>query len=97
MSLHVIVIDAAGLPVVGTETIDGRIVQYSWPIGQDRLRLLLRSRIPPGLGSVIGLCEGEPRLVLSEPANADWAGAFAGPIIDAGVRLWHRTIRDCEG
>ncbi|GAB3219077.1 hypothetical protein GCM10027447_01000 [Glycomyces halotolerans] len=94
MSLHN-VIDAAGLPVLGTETVDGRLIQYSWPIGQDRLRLLLCGRAPSGVG--FGLCGGEPRLVLSEPANADWAGAHAGPIIAAAVRIWHRTFRDCEG
>ncbi|WP_100445431.1 hypothetical protein [Glycomyces xiaoerkulensis] len=89
--------DTAGLPVLGVESLDGRLVQYSWPIGQDRLRLLLCGLAPPGLGSVVGLDGDSPRLVLSEPAHADWAGTHSGPLIAAAVRIWLDTFRDCEG
>lgn len=95
MKLHVPV-DSVGLPVLGTELVDGKTVQFSWPIGQDRLRLVLCGAQPPVIGSVIGLDGPEPKLVASEPANAQWAATQAAPLVAAAAALWRRTFGDGE-
>ncbi|THV40798.1 hypothetical protein [Glycomyces buryatensis] len=96
MRLHA-VIDEAGLPVLGIETIDNRKVQYSWPIGQDRLRLLFVDLIPATIGSITGLQTRCPRLHVSEPLHREWAESQTDHLKSEAIRLWHTTFRHCEG
>ena len=70
---QVLPIDLAGLPILATETIDDRQVQYSLVLGQTRFRLTYKEIHPPLIGHIINLETPNPRLVIAEPFHTDWA------------------------
>ncbi|MEV3938803.1 hypothetical protein AB0K52_22880 [Glycomyces sp. NPDC049804] len=81
-------IDLAGLPVLATETIDERPVQFSLVLGQTRLRLTFTGTRPSLIGSVVNLDTANPRLVIAEPAHTEWALANEPALIHHAVRTW---------
>ncbi|WP_030144519.1 hypothetical protein [Glycomyces sp. NRRL B-16210] len=88
--------DLAGLPILATETIDGRPVRFSLVVGQSRFRLTFKEIDPSLIGHVIALDSPSPRMVVSEPLHTEWALANERALTARAARAWEESTKHCE-
>lgn len=88
-------IDLAGLPILGVETIDDRLVQFSLVVGQTRFRLTYKEIHPNLIGHIINLETSNPRLVISEPRHTEWALTNEPALTNHATRIWAANTRTC--
>jgi hypothetical protein len=93
---QVLPIDLAGLPILATETIDNRRVQYSLVLGQTRFRLTYKETYPPLIGHITNLETPNPRLVIAEPAHTEWALANEQTLTNHAAQIWATNTRTCN-
>jgi hypothetical protein len=93
---QVLPIDLAGLPILATETIDNRRVQYSLVLGQTRFRLTYKETHPPLIGHITNLETPNPRLVIAEPAHTEWALANEQTLTNHAAQIWATNTRTCN-
>jgi hypothetical protein len=89
-------IDLSGLPILATETIGERRVQFSLVVGQTRFRLTFTDTHPALIGHVINLETPGPRLVISEPFHTEWALNNELALTAHATRIWKDRIRTCN-
>jgi hypothetical protein len=89
-------IDLAGLPVLVTETIGERLVQYSRVIGQTRFRVTFTDTHPTLIGHIINLETPGPRLVIAEPFHTEWALTNELALTAHATRIWKDHTRTCN-
>ncbi|GAA2167859.1 MULTISPECIES: hypothetical protein [Glycomyces] len=89
-------IDLAGLPVLATEAIGERLVQYSLVVGQTRFRLTFIDTHPALIGHVINLETPSPRLVIAEPFHTEWALTNELALAAHATRIWKDHTRTCN-
>jgi hypothetical protein len=89
-------IDLAGLPILATETIDDRRVQFSLVVGQTRFRLTFTDTDPALIGHIVSLGTPDPRLVISEPLHTGWALANGQALTEHAARTWAANTKTCD-
>jgi hypothetical protein len=92
---QVLPIDLAGLPILATETIDDRQVQYSLVLGQTRFRLTYKEIHPNLIGHIINLETPSPRLVISQPLHTEWALTNEQALTEHATRTWQANTKSC--
>jgi hypothetical protein len=93
---QVLPIDLAGLPVLATETIDDRRVQFSLVLGQARFRLTYKEIHPPLIGHIINLETPNPRLVIAEPFHTEWTFTNEQALTNRAAQIWATNTRTCR-
>jgi hypothetical protein len=89
-------IDLAGLPVLATEAIGERLVQYSLVVGQTRFRLTFTDTRPALIGHVTNLETPGPRLVIAEPFHTEWVLTNGPALTTHATRIWKDHTRTCD-
>ncbi|MEV3938945.1 hypothetical protein AB0K52_23605 [Glycomyces sp. NPDC049804] len=93
---QVLPIDLAGLPILGTETIDHHQVQYSLVLGQTRFRLTFKYNRPDLIGHIIDLETPNPRLIISDPTHTEWALTNEQALTETATRIWTANTKSCN-
>jgi hypothetical protein len=93
---QILPIDLAGLPILATETIDDRRVQYSLVLGQARFRLTYKEIHPPLIGHIINLETPNPRLVIAEPFHTEWTFTNEQALTNRAAQIWATNTRTCR-
>ncbi|MBO3734503.1 hypothetical protein [Glycomyces niveus] len=89
-------IDLAGLPILATHTIDDRAVRYSLVMGQTRLRLTFKDTCPALIGHIINLETDNPRLIIAEPLQTEWALANETALLHHAAKTWQVNTKTCR-
>jgi hypothetical protein len=93
---QILPIDLAGLPILATEAIDDRQVQYALVLGQTRFRLTYKEIHPSLIGHIINLETQGPRLVIAEPFHAEWALTNEATLTNHAAQIWATNTRACD-